>query len=84
MTTRGLVDPSMASDTHTPFSTTAEADERMFQIVEQQSAWAAAAVARSDPQQWLFAERARYVREGSCDPWAEQMLYRAGLLPLAN
>lgn len=36
----------------------------------------------ADPQAWLFAERARYVREGSCDPYAQLMLMRAGLLPL--
>lgn len=36
----------------------------------------------ADPQAWLFAERARYVREGTCDPYAQLMLMRAGLLPL--
>lgn len=33
-----------------------------------------------DTQQWLFAERARYLREGTCDPYAQLMLMRAGLL----
>ena len=36
----------------------------------------------ADPQAWLFAERARYVREGACDPYAQLMLMRASLLPL--
>ena len=35
-----------------------------------------------DPQAWLFAQRARYVREGTCDPYAQLMLMRAGLLPV--
>ncbi len=83
-TTRGLVDPTMTSDTRTPFSDTAEADGRIFQMVEQQATWVATAVAQSDPQGWLFAQRSRYLREGTCDPWAEQLLYRAGLLPLAG
>ncbi len=34
-----------------------------------------------DPQAWLFAERARYRETGVCDPWAEHLLRRAGLLP---
>ncbi len=33
-----------------------------------------------DTQRWLFAERARYLREGTCDPYAQLMLMRAGLL----
>lgn len=35
---------------------------------------------RTDPQAWLFAERARYLRTGVCDPYAEQLLRRAGFL----
>jgi len=35
---------------------------------------------RTDPQAWLFAERARYLRTGSCDAYAEQLLRRAGFL----
>lgn len=35
----------------------------------------------ADPQAWLFTQRARYVREGTCDPYAQLMLMRAGLLP---
>lgn len=79
-TQRGLVDPTLTSDTRTPFCDTAEADDRIFRMVERQTAWVTATT-RSDPQQWLFAQRARLQVEGMCDPWAEQMLYRAGLLP---
>ena len=82
-TDRGLVDPT-TSDTRTPFSDTAEADARIYQVVQQQANAAATAVAQADPQGWLFAQRARYQREGCCDPWAEQMLARAGLLPRAG
>ncbi|WP_040162099.1 hypothetical protein [Mobilicoccus massiliensis] len=35
---------------------------------------------RSDPQAWLFAERARYLLTGTCDPYAEQLLRQAGCL----
>lgn len=35
----------------------------------------------ADPQSWLFMQRARYLADGSCDPYAEQMLRRMGLLP---
>ena len=35
---------------------------------------------RTDPQAWLFAERARYLRTGSCDAYAEQLLRSAGFL----
>ncbi len=38
-------------------------------------------VRRMDPQAWLFAERARYARHGVCDPYAQLVLLRAGLLP---
>lgn len=34
-----------------------------------------------DPQTWLFVQRARYLAQGHCDPYAEQMLRRMGLLP---
>lgn len=34
-----------------------------------------------DPESWLFAQRARYAQTGWCDPYAEQMLRRAGMLP---
>ncbi|GAB97671.1 hypothetical protein BJY21_003917 [Kineosphaera limosa] len=34
-----------------------------------------------DPQTWLFAERARYREQGTCDPYAMLMLLRAGMLP---
>lgn len=34
-----------------------------------------------DAQAWLFRERARYVETGICDPWAEHLLRRAGLMP---
>lgn len=34
----------------------------------------------TDPQAWLFAERARYKREGTCNPYAEQLLRQAGFL----
>ncbi len=35
----------------------------------------------ADPQSWLFVQRARYLVQGYCDPYAEQMLRRMGLLP---
>lgn len=34
-----------------------------------------------DPQVWLFRERSRFLSTGLCDPWAEHLLRRAGLLP---
>ncbi|MBW3086538.1 hypothetical protein KEM60_02761 [Austwickia sp. TVS 96-490-7B] len=80
---RGLAGPPTSS-TRAPFSDTAEADDRVYHMVEQQANWVALAVAQADPQQWLFAQRERFRRDGVCDPWAEQMLYRAGLLPLAG
>lgn len=73
-----LVDPPLTSASRTPFSDTAEADDRVFHIVHQQAAWVAPG---GDPQGWLFAERSRFLREGTCDPWAAQMLAKAGLLP---
>lgn len=36
----------------------------------------------TDPQAWLFAQRSRYLREGACDPYAQLMLLRVGLLPV--
>lgn len=60
-------------------------------VAVQRQAGAAARAARAvdapvdprtvDPQAWLFAERARYRREGTCDPYAMLMLLRAGMLP---
>lgn len=35
----------------------------------------------ADPESWLFVQRARYLSVGYCDPYAEQMLRRMGLLP---
>lgn len=35
----------------------------------------------ADPQAWLFAQRTRHLTYGFCDPYAEQMLRRMGLLP---
>ncbi|WP_168581845.1 hypothetical protein [Gephyromycinifex aptenodytis] len=35
---------------------------------------------RTNPQAWLFAERARYLRDGTCNPYAEQLLRQAGFL----
>lgn len=35
---------------------------------------------RADPQAWLFLERSRYVQTGACDPYAEQLLRRAGFI----
>lgn len=42
---------------------------------------AAQVLSTADPQAWLFVQRARYLDEGHCDPYAEQMLRRMGLLP---
>lgn len=63
--------------------------------VQRQAAAASAAVTRVesvesvvgrepqvDTQAWLFAERARYRAEGTCDPYAMLMLMRAGMLPV--
>ena len=47
---------------------------------ERQGAAVIGVLRRTDPQAWLFAERARYLRAGSCDPYAEQLLRRAGFL----
>lgn len=47
---------------------------------ERQGAAVIGVLRRTDPQAWLFAERARYLRSGSCDPYAEQLLRRAGFL----
>ena len=61
------------------------ADPDLYARVNQQAAWVSVVVATAagavDPQDWLFAERARFQRTGRCDPWAEQMLMRAGLFP---
>lgn len=78
---RGLVDPSMSGDARTPDTDTTSADERIFSMVERQATWVAETVQRVDPQGWLFAERSRFLSEGRCDPWAEQMLRRAGVWP---
>lgn len=48
--------------------------------VQCQAAAALSAVRTTDPETWLFLERARYLAEGSCDPYAELMLRRAGFL----
>lgn len=73
------------SGNRSPFADTAEADESVYAQVGQQVAWRGIVQASGsgpiDPQDWLFAERERYRRLGSCDPWAEQMLRRAGMLP---
>lgn len=47
---------------------------------ERQGAAVIGVLRRTDPQAWLFAERARYLRTGSCDPYAEQLLRRAAFL----
>ncbi len=78
---RGLVESSVARDARTPFTDTASADERVFAMVERQATWVAETVQRVDPQGWLFAERTRFLAEGRCDPWAEQLLRRAGVWP---
>ena len=97
---RGLIDPHPTTITRAPFADTAQADERVFAMVEQQATWVGTVVREvgtvvreagtvachggavaADPGQWLFAQRERFKRDGACDPWAEQMLYRAGLLP---
>ena len=89
---RGLVDPSLTNVTRGPFSDTAEADDRVFLMVQHRAVWSpaergepagSAQASTMDPQDWLFAQRARYQSHGSCNPWAEQMLYRAGMLPVA-
>ncbi|QQS00238.1 MAG: hypothetical protein IPK37_15300 [Austwickia sp.] len=84
-THRGLVAPAFDGTTRAPYADTAAADDQVYARVGQQAAWVsvviAAAAGAVDPQAWLFAERARHQRDGACDPWADQMLYRAGLLP---
>lgn len=60
----------------------------LTEAVERQAAAARAAMQAVDraieravdPSAWLFAERRRYLTEGTCDPYAEMMLRRAGFL----
>lgn len=52
--------------------------------VERQAAAALSAVRAHDPEAWLFLERTRYLAEGTCDPYAELMLRRAGFLTDAS
>lgn len=48
--------------------------------VERHAAAALTVLRLADPQAWLFLERSRYLAEGTCDPYAELMLRRAGFL----
>lgn len=74
----------MTNEARTLFSGTTAADETLLRMVESQAAWVATAVSTTDPQGWLFRERARYQRDGQCDPWAENMLRRVGMFPMAS
>lgn len=55
-------------------------DDPVVAAVDRQAAAARAALRAVDPQAWLFAERTRYLSEGTCDPYAELMLRRGGFL----
>ncbi len=54
--------------------------ETLQDSLEQQRS-AAEILATADPQAWLFVQRAKFLTDGYCDPYAEQMLRRMGLLP---
>ncbi|MBK7722896.1 MAG: hypothetical protein IPI32_11950 [Austwickia sp.] len=86
-----LVDPSVITPSSPPV-VVAEIAERLQRVAGQvaqavdaanqaQHEAVAEILAEADPQAWLFVQRAHYVSQGFCDPYAEQMLRRMGLLP---
>ncbi|MDO5629479.1 MAG: hypothetical protein Q4G43_14275 [Mobilicoccus sp.] len=58
----------------------AEATDVVTDATQRQNSAVIGVLRRTDPQTWLFAERARYLQTGRCDPFAEQLLRQAGFL----
>ena len=68
--------------------TTTERHEGLLEALDRQADAARAmtlgvtggGASQTDPQAWLFTQRAHYREHGYCDPYAELMLRRAGFL----
>ena len=69
-----------ASNATTPPAAPIGLGDLVVDAAARQGATVVGILRRTDPQAWLFAERALYLRSGSCDPYAEQLLRRAGFL----
>lgn len=55
-------------------------DDHVTEAVARQSNAVREVAETVDPQAWLFLQRARFLTEGTCDPYAAAMLHRAGFL----